>query len=76
MKSAAEIDLQPEVLNNIEDLHLKRRELEASIRNVDLVNELRSERGAQLDIEAYRADDLWPIFKEPRSDRVGKQRTM
>ena len=74
MRSAAEIDLRPKVLDDIEDLHLKRRELEAGIRNVDLLNELRSEKGAQLDIEAYRGDDLRPNFKEPRSDRVGKQR--
>jgi hypothetical protein len=53
---------------------LKRRELEAGIRNVDLLNDLRSEKGAQLDIEAYRGDDLRPNFKEPRSDRVGRQR--
>jgi hypothetical protein len=71
MRSAAEIHLRPKVLDDIEDLHLKRRELEAGIRNVDLLNDLRSEKGAQLDIEAYRGDDLRPNFKEPRSDRVG-----
>jgi hypothetical protein len=68
MRSAAEIDLQPKVLDNIEDLYLKRRELEARIRNVDLLNQLRIEKSALLDIEAYRAEDLRP---EPRcSDGV------
>ena len=71
MRSAAEIDLLPEVLDDIEDLHLKRRELEAAIRNVDLLNNLLSQKGAQLEIEAYRADDLRPNFKEPRSARLG-----
>ena len=47
------------------------RELEASIRNVDLVNDLRSERGAQLDIEAYRADDLRPISKTRDRTELG-----
>jgi hypothetical protein len=75
MRSAAEIDLQPKVLDDIEDLYVKRKELEASIRNVDLLNELRIKKGAQLDIEAYRADDVRPDCKELRSDRVGKQRT-
>jgi hypothetical protein len=65
MRSAAEIDLQPKVLDDIEDLYLKRRELEARIRNVDLLNQLRIEKSALLDIEAYRAEDLRP---EPRSD--------
>ena len=74
MRSAAEIDLQPKVLDDIEDLYQKRRELEASIRNVDLLNELRIEKGAQLDIEAYKSDDLRPDCKEPRSDRGEKQR--
>ena len=74
MRSAAEIELEPKVLDDIEDLYLKRRELEARIRNVDLLNQLRIEKGALLEIEAYRADDLRPDCKEPRSDRVGKQR--
>jgi hypothetical protein len=75
MRSAAEIDLQPKVLDDIEDLYLKRRELEARIRNVDLLNQLRIEKSALLDIEAYRAEDLRPDCKEPRSACVGKQHT-
>jgi hypothetical protein len=75
MRSAAEIDLQPKILDDIEDLYLKRRELEVSIKNVDLLNDLRIEKGAQLDIEAYRADDIGADFKKPQSEQVGKQRT-
>ena len=44
IRSAAEIDLQPKVLDDIEDLYLKRRELEDRIRNVDLLNQLRIEK--------------------------------
>lgn len=68
MRSAAEIDLEPKVLDDIKDLYLKRRELEARIRNVDLLNQLRIEKSALLDIEAYRDEDLRPGCKEPRSD--------
>ena len=67
MRSAAEIDLQPKVLDDIEDLYLKRRELEARIRNVELLNQLRIEKSALREIEAYRAEDLRPDCKEPQS---------
>lgn len=58
MRFAAEIGLQAKVLEEIEGLYLKRRELEDRIRNVDWLNKLRIEKGALLDIEAYRADRL------------------
>ena len=58
MRFAAEIGLQAKILEEIEDLYLKRRELEDRIRNVDWLHKLRIEKGALLDIEAYKADRL------------------
>jgi hypothetical protein len=58
MRFAAEIDLEPKVVDNIEDLYLKRRELEDRMRSIDWLHKLRSERGALIEIEAYRADRL------------------
>ncbi len=55
MRFVAETDLQTKLLEDIQDLYLKRGELEAYIRNVDLVNKLRIEKSALLEIEAYRA---------------------
>jgi hypothetical protein len=63
MRFAAEIGLQAKILEDIEDLYLKRRDLEDRIRNVDWLNKLRIEKGALLDIEAYRADHLCPDRK-------------
>jgi hypothetical protein len=39
---------QPKVLDDIEDLYLKRRELEANIRNVESLNERRIEKGRSI----------------------------
>ena len=58
MRFAAEVDLQPRVLEEIEDLYLKLKELESRIRDVDWLNKLRIEKSALLDIEAYRAHHL------------------
>lgn len=66
MRFAAEIGLQAKVLEEIEGLYLKRRELEDRIRNVDWLNKLRIEKGALLDIEAYRADHLCADCKRVR----------
>jgi hypothetical protein len=63
MRFAIEIGLQAKVLEDIEDLYLKRRELEDRIKNVDWLNKLRIEKGALLDIEAYKADHLRPDCK-------------
>jgi hypothetical protein len=63
MRFAAEIGLKAKILEDIEDLYLKRRDLEDRIRNVDWLNKLRIEKGALLDIEAYRADHLRPDCK-------------
>jgi hypothetical protein len=63
MRFAAEVGLQAKILEDIEDLYLKRRDLEDRIRNVDWLNKLRIEKGALLDIEAYRADHLCPDGK-------------
>jgi hypothetical protein len=63
MRFAADIGLQAKILEDIEDLYLKRRDLEDRIRNVDWLNKLRIEKGALLDIEAYRADHLRPDGK-------------
>lgn len=63
MRFAAEIGLQAKILEDIEDLYLKRRDLEDRIRNVDWLNKLRIEKGALLDIEAYRANHLRPDRK-------------
>jgi hypothetical protein len=64
MRFAAEVGLQAKILEDIEDLYLKRRDLEDRIRNVDWLNKLRIEKGALLDIEAYRADRLCPDVNE------------
>ena len=58
MKFAAEIDLQPRAPDDIDDLHLKLKELESRIRDVDGLNKLRIEKSALLDIEAYRENHL------------------
>ena len=63
MRFAAEIGLQAKILEDIEDLYLKRRDLEDRIRNVDWLNKLRIEKGALLDIEAYRANHMRPDRK-------------
>ena len=60
MRFAAEIDIQPRVLEDIEDLYLKLNELESRIRDVDWLNKLRIEKSALLDIEAYKAHHLSP----------------
>ena len=60
MRFAAEIDLQPTVLEDIEDLHVKLKELESRIKDIDGLNKLRIEKSALLDIEAYRAHYLRP----------------
>lgn len=64
MRFAADIGLQAKILEDIEDLYLKRRDLEDRIRNVDWLNKLRIEKGALLDIEAYRANHLRPDRNE------------
>ena len=60
MRFAAEIDIQPRVLEDIEDLYLKLKELESRIRDVDWLNKIRIEKSALLEIEAYRAYQLRP----------------
>ena len=58
MRFTAEIGLQAKILEVIEDLYLQRRDLEDRITNVDWLNRLRIEKGALLDIEAYKAAHL------------------
>jgi hypothetical protein len=66
MRRVADADLQIKLLEEIQHLYLKRGELETHIRNIDLVNKLRIEKGALLDIEVYRAQHFRPDYNKEK----------
>ena len=63
MRFVADADLQGMILEDIENLYLKRGELEAHLQNLDLINKLRNEQSALLETEAYRSHYLRPKLK-------------
>ncbi len=53
MRIFADTQLQAKLLKDMQDLYLKRSELEAHIKNIDAVSSRRIEKAALLDIHAY-----------------------
>jgi hypothetical protein len=53
MRIFADTQLQAKLLKDMQDLYVKRSELEAHIRNIDAVSSRRIETAARLDIHAY-----------------------
>lgn len=53
MRMFADTQLQAKLLKDMQDLYVKRSELEAHIRNIDAVSSRRIEKAALSDIDAY-----------------------
>ena len=53
MRIFADTQLQAKLLKDMQDLYVKRSELEAHIRNIDAVSSRRIETAARFDIHAY-----------------------
>ena len=53
MKLFADTQLQAKLLKDMQDLYVKRSQLEAHIRNIDAVSSRRIEKAALSDINAY-----------------------
>jgi hypothetical protein len=53
MRILADTQLQAKLLKDMQDLYVKRSELEAHIRNIDAVSSRRMEKAALSDIDAY-----------------------
>jgi hypothetical protein len=58
MPTFADIEVQARLLREMRELYEKREKLEASIRAVDIAINLRIEKAASFDIDAYRAVNL------------------
>ena len=55
MRMFADTQLQAKLLKDMQDLYVKRGELEDHIRNIDAVSSRRIEKAALSDIDAYTA---------------------
>ena len=51
----ADFEVQDRILREMRELYEKRRKLEAGIRSIDIARNLRNEKDASFDIDAYRA---------------------
>ena len=60
MKFYADVKLQANLLQEIQDLYRRRTKLEAHIRQLDALSLYRIEKGALREIDAYRARLLRP----------------
>jgi hypothetical protein len=58
MPTFADIEVQARLLREMRELYEKREKLEAGIRAVDIAINLRIEKAASFDIDAYRAVNL------------------
>ena len=54
----ADFEVQDRILREMRELYEKRRKLEAGIRSIDIARNLRNEKDASFDIDAYRAVNL------------------
>ena len=53
MRMFADAQLQAKLVKDMQDLYVKRSELEAHIRNIEAVSSWRIEKAALLDIDAF-----------------------
>jgi hypothetical protein len=58
MPTFADPEVQAKILREIRELYKRRAKLEAGIRAVDIARNLRIEKDASFDIDAYRAVNL------------------